>query len=69
MLKLAKWLILGPYVNIMQHFKQSDNDIQIWMTENDNIIEKVLFSDVYTFLRCYLEKMLECGGQRSPIFT
>ena len=30
---------MGPYINIMQHLKQSDNDIQIWMTENDNIIE------------------------------
>ena len=35
----------------MQHFKQVDNDIQIWMTENDNIIEKVRFSDVSTYLR------------------
>ena len=31
------WLKLGPFINIMQ----SDNDIQIWMAENDNIIEKV----------------------------
>ena len=37
----------------MQHFQQSDNDIQIWMTENDNIIEKVPFSDVSTYMRCY----------------
>ena len=46
-------LKLGPYINIMQHFKHSDNDIQIWMNENDNIIEKVQFSDVSTYLRCY----------------
>ena len=47
------WLKLGPYINIMQHFKRSDNDVQIWMTENDNIIEKVQFSDVSTYMRCY----------------
>ena len=55
----------------MQYFKQSDNDMhEIWITctENDNI-EKVWFSDVSTYLRCYSEKKLECGGQRSPIFT
>ena len=46
----------------MQHFYKSDNDIQIWMTENDNIIEKVRFSDVSTFVRCYEEKKLEGGG-------
>ena len=40
------WLKLGSYINVMQNFKQSDNDIQIWMTESDNIIEKVRFSDV-----------------------
>ena len=51
------------------YFKQSDNDIQIWMAENDNIIEKVLFSYVSTFVRCYLEKKLECGDQRSLPFT
>ena len=56
-------------MNIMQPFKQSDNDIQLWMTENNNIIEKVRFSDVFTYLRCYKEKKLEYGGQRSPIFT
>ena len=37
----------------MQYLKQFDNDIQIWMTENENIIEKLLFSDVSTFVRCY----------------
>ena len=38
------------------------------MTENDNIIEKVLFSDVSTYVRCYEEKKFEYGGQRSLIF-
>ena len=37
----------------MQYFKQSVDDIQILMTENDNIIEKVLLYDVSTFVRCY----------------
>ena len=37
----------------MQHYKQSDNDIQIWMTENDNIIEKVQCSDASTYVRYY----------------
>ena len=60
------WLKLGPFINIMQHFKHSDNDIQIWMTENDNIIEKVRFSDVSTYLRCYSEEKLECGGTEKP---
>ena len=44
------------YINIMQHIKQSDNDIQIWMTENDNSIEKVRFSDISSYLRFYSEK-------------
>ena len=34
---------------------------KIWMTENDNIIENALFSDVSTFMRFYKEKKLECG--------
>ena len=48
----------------MQHFKQSDNDIQIWMAENDNIIEKVRFSDVSTYV-----VVVDCGlTSHSAIF-
>ena len=53
----------------MQHFKQYNNDIQILIAENDNIIEMVRFSDVSTYVRCYLEKKLECRGRTSLIFT
>ena len=47
---------MGPYINIMQQFKQSDDDIQIWMAENDNIMGKVRFSDVSTYVKCFKRK-------------
>ena len=53
-----------PISTLCSISKQSDNDIQICMTENDNIIEKVQFSDVSTYLRCYSEKKLECGDRK-----
>ena len=52
----------------MQHFKLSDNDSRLWMTENDNIIEKVRSSDVSTYVICFKKTKLECGRQRGTYF-
>ena len=56
---------MGPYINIMQHLKQSDNDTLVWRTENDNIIEKGRFFDVSTYVRCYYEKRWIVGDREA----
>ena len=50
----------------MQLFKQSDNDIQIWMTEKDKIIEKVRFSDISTFWELLLREKIGMWRTEKP---
>ena len=52
----------------MQHLKQSDNNIQILMTENDNIIGKGGSMMFYLPEMLYRERV-EMWGTEKPICT